>query len=136
MLESLSGPRLLGSRDSPRLTVHLSDSMSQFQAARNARNPAALNWSSNNCSNSPDNPFGFEFEQSCQRHDFGYRNTKNQGRFEAVKDRIDDQFKEDMYAVCDRRGQPARAACKGVANVYYEAVQAFGKRDGIEMTDF
>ena len=35
------------------------DSIDQFEAARNARDPSSLDWSSDNCSDSPDNPFGF-----------------------------------------------------------------------------
>lgn len=37
-------------------------SMSTFQSRRAARNPASLDWSSDNCSWSPDNPLGFPFE--------------------------------------------------------------------------
>ena len=58
-----------------------SSTISQFIAARNAKNPAGLDWSSDGCSSSPDNPLGFDFENSCYRHDFGYRNTKAQSRF-------------------------------------------------------
>jgi hypothetical protein len=36
---------------------------------------------------------GYPFEPGCQRHDFGYRNYKAQGRFtDANKLRIDDNF--------------------------------------------
>lgn len=45
-----------------------SSTMSQFLAARNARNPPSLDWSSDGCSSSPDNPFGFDFRNSCYRH--------------------------------------------------------------------
>ncbi len=37
-----------------------------------------FDWSTDYCSWSPDNPFGFPFELSCARHDFGYRNYKAQ----------------------------------------------------------
>ncbi|KAF2261739.1 hypothetical protein CC78DRAFT_447596, partial [Lojkania enalia] len=105
-----------------------STSMAAFEAARNAHNPPTLDWSSDGCSSSPDNPFGFNFVQSCHRHDFGYRNYKKQNRFTtANKARIDDNFKADMYAQCETEGGAFEvAACKGVANVYYEAVKEFG----------
>lgn len=61
-----------------------SSTISQFVAARNANNPPSLDWSSDGCSSSPDNPLGFNFENSCLRHDFGYRNFKAQSRFSDV----------------------------------------------------
>lgn len=36
-----------------------SSSIGSFISARNARSPATLDWSSDGCSDSPDNPFGF-----------------------------------------------------------------------------
>lgn len=61
-----------------------SSTISQFITARNARNPSTVDWSSDGCSSSPDNPLGFNFENSCYRHDFGYRNFKAQSRFTDV----------------------------------------------------
>ena len=49
-------------------TLLFANSISQFEAARNAQNPSNLDWSSDNCSYSPDNPFGFNFVPSCHRH--------------------------------------------------------------------
>ncbi len=101
--------------------------MPQFQAARNARNPPNLDWSSDNCSSSPDNPFGFNFVQSCQRHDFGYRNYKAQRRFtDAAKARIDSKFRADMYNQCER--ESLREACRATADVYYFAVVNFANK--------
>lgn len=48
-----------------------------------------FNWSTDYCSSSPDNPFGFPFAMSCARHDFGYRNYKAAGSFDANKARLD-----------------------------------------------
>ena len=45
-----------------------SSSLSTFISARNARNPSGLDWSSDGCSSSPDNPLGFNFVTSCYRH--------------------------------------------------------------------
>jgi len=51
-----------------------STTIAAFETARNAKNPASLDWTSDGCSSSPDNPFGFNFIEECHRHDFGYRN--------------------------------------------------------------
>jgi hypothetical protein len=67
-----------------------------FTVHRNARDPATLIWDSDGCSSSPDNPFGFPFTPACHRHDFGYRNYKNQNRFtDAGKASIDSNFKTE-----------------------------------------
>lgn len=109
-------------------TLLFSDSMAQFQAARNAHDPPELDFSSDGCSDSPDNPLGFDFLQSCQRHDFGYRNYKAQGRFDdAGKARIDNNFKSDMYNQCATEGD-LEDVCDGVADLYYEAVVLFGSK--------
>src|SRR5689334_11939917 len=39
----------------------------------------ALDWSTDYCSDSPDEPLGFDFRIPCWRHDFGYRNYKAVG---------------------------------------------------------
>ncbi|KAI6783458.1 uncharacterized protein J7T54_005487 [Emericellopsis cladophorae] len=106
--------------------ILFSISLSAFITRRNARDPPSLDWSSDSCSTSPDNPFGFPFDPACQRHDFGYRNYKDQGRFsDANKLRIDDKFKSDMYGQC--AGESAQGACEALANVYYQAVRWFGR---------
>jgi len=100
-----------------------SKSLSQFIQLRNSRPYAdQLDWSSDGCSWSPDEPFGYEFLPACQRHDFGYRNYKKQGRFtEANRKRIDDNFRADMYGICGDNW-----TCKRTADVYYYAVRGFG----------
>ncbi|KAB2109130.1 hypothetical protein AG0111_0g3563 [Alternaria gaisen] len=102
-------------------------SIDEFITNRNAKNPPELDWSSNGCTASPDNPFGFDFVNSCYRHDFGYRNFKAQNRFEANKARIDDNFKTDMFNQC--ANESAKGPCEATATLYYEAVKAFGRRD-------
>ncbi|MER5390389.1 phospholipase [Saccharopolyspora sp. NPDC002686] len=85
-----------------------------------------LDWSSDGCSMSPDEPLGFKFRTSCDRHDFGYRNYKKQDRFtEANRRKIDDNFRADMYSACG-----TNVACKGTANIYYFAVREFGGVSG------
>lgn len=71
-------------------------SLSQFITYRNAKNPATLDWTSDGCSDSPDNPLGFNFEPACYRHDFGYTNYREQSRFtKAAKASIDTNFKAE-----------------------------------------
>jgi len=68
----------------------------QFTAKRNARDPAKLDWTTDDCTLSPDNPLGFPFAPACHRHDFGYQNYGSQSRFTAAaRLRIDDKFKAE-----------------------------------------
>ncbi|WP_406277745.1 phospholipase [Embleya sp. NBC_00896] len=86
----------------------------------------AFDWSTDYCSSSPDNPFGFPFQVSCARHDFGYRNYKAAGTFSANKSRIDSAFYEDLKRVCARYGAVTRATCNSTAWTYYQAVKVLG----------
>jgi hypothetical protein len=71
-------------------------SLPTFTARRNARDPSTLDWTSDNCTSSPDNPFGFPFVPACQRHDFGYQNYRIQTRFtESAKLAIDNNFRSE-----------------------------------------
>lgn len=71
-------------------------SLEQFSRMRKARDPPSLDWSSDECSHAPDNPMGFRFGPACQRHDFGYRNYKKQGRFTGdAKISIDKNFRQE-----------------------------------------
>ena len=100
-------------------------SMATFQQRRAAKDPSCCDWSSNGCSWSPDNPLGFDFEPACDRHDFGYRNFKNQNRFsEDNRLRIDNQFKSDLYNQC--ANENLEGTCRGLADVYYNAVRRCG----------
>ncbi|PVH96215.1 hypothetical protein DM02DRAFT_599567 [Periconia macrospinosa] len=134
---ALAAPAILAPRETNiEATDRLlfSTTMSGFQSARNAQNPPSLDWSSDGCSSSPDNPLGFDFIQSCQRHDFGYRNYKAQSRFsEANKQRIDLNFKADMYIQC--QSEWSKRACEGFADVYYAAVHAFGSKRSVEVQE-
>lgn len=67
-----------------------------FITHRDVKNPPTLDWSSDGCTSSPDNPFGFPFTPACYRHDFGYQNYRLQTRFtESGKLNIDDNFKSE-----------------------------------------
>ena len=104
-------------------------STAAWNAARANRGPWAsygFDWSTDYCSSSPDNPFGFPFSMSCARHDFGYRNYKAAGTFSANKSRLDSAFYEDLKRVCNNYGGATRTACNSTAWTYYQAVRAFG----------
>ncbi|MFF9178738.1 phospholipase [Streptomyces sp. NPDC014793] len=86
----------------------------------------AFDWSTDYCSSSPDNPFGFPFSMSCARHDFGYHNYKAAGTFSANKNRLDSALYEDLKRVCLNYTGGTRTACDSTAWTYYQAVKAFG----------
>lgn len=68
----------------------------EFTSRRESRDPPTLIWDSNGCSHAPDNPLRFPFLPGCQRHDFGYRNYKQQGRFDSrTKDIIDRNLRQE-----------------------------------------
>lgn len=85
-----------------------------------------FDWSTDYCSSSPDNPLGFSFKQSCQRHDFGYRNYKAMNGFPANKDRIDNAFYADLKRICATYATVLRPACLSLAWTYYQAVHTLG----------
>ncbi|MDQ0937548.1 phospholipase [Streptomyces turgidiscabies] len=97
-------------------------------AQRNQANWSAyeFDWSTDHCTASPDNPFGFPFQTACARHDFGYRNYRAAGQFGANKDRIDSAFHEDMKRVCVNYTGEKNTACHSTAWTYYQAVKIFG----------
>ncbi|OBS25228.1 hypothetical protein FPOA_05761 [Fusarium poae] len=100
----------------------------QFTARRNARDPPTVDWTSDGCTSSPDNPFGFPFIPACNRHDFGYHNYRAQSRFTvSAKARIDSNFKTDLYFQC--QSSSVSGVCRALADVYYAAVRAFGGDD-------
>jgi hypothetical protein len=86
----------------------------------------AFDWSTDLCSASPDQPLGFDFRLSCHRHDFGYRNYRALGGFDANKPRIDDAFYFDLRAKCATYNVFVRPACYSLAWTYYQAVKNFG----------
>ncbi|CAG8552217.1 5783_t:CDS:1 [Racocetra persica] len=112
------------------------DSIQQFLDAKAKGNPK-LDFNDDGCSNSPDHPFGFNFLPSCQRHDFGYRNYKNQGRFtEDNRAKIDNNFKKDMFDICKEfKGLKSflGVKCRRIAEIYFNAVRAFGNLDDIPL---
>ncbi|MFJ4715352.1 phospholipase [Streptomyces sp. NPDC088785] len=85
-----------------------------------------FDWSTDYCSTSPDNPFGFPFKTACARHDFGYRNYKAAGTFSANKARLDTMLYEDLKRVCANYSGASAASCKSLAWTYYQAVDKLG----------
>ncbi|MCP9209909.1 phospholipase [Streptomyces cucumeris] len=105
------------------------DSYNTWLSARNDQGPwadYAFDWSTDYCSSSPDNPFGFPFQTACERHDFGYRNHKAMGIFDANKARIDSAFYEDLKRVCANYDGASKTACDSTAWTYYQAVKVLG----------
>ncbi|MBT2447623.1 phospholipase [Streptomyces sp. ISL-43] len=84
-----------------------------------------FDWSTDYCTTSPDNPFGFPFRMACARHDFGYRNYKAAGEFAAAKSRLDGMFHADLKRVCAHYSGARKVSCDGTAWTYYQAVKAF-----------
>ncbi|MFG2986800.1 phospholipase [Streptomyces sp. NPDC048258] len=91
-----------------------------------------FDWSTDYCSSSPDNPFGFPFQTACARHDFGYRNYKAAGSFSANKSRLDDAFYADLKRVCSGYSGVSRTSCDSTAWTYYQAVKVFGNTAAVD----
>jgi hypothetical protein len=85
-----------------------------------------FDWSTDYCSDSPDQPLGFDFRLPCWHHDFGYRNYKSVGQFPANKSRIDSYFYYDLKTKCATYNVFVRPACYSLAWTYYQAVVNFG----------
>ncbi|KOU72306.1 hypothetical protein ADK57_10195 [Streptomyces sp. MMG1533] len=102
------------------------NSWAAARANRSAWNAYVFDWTTDYCSSSPDNPFGFPFRMSCARHDFGYRNYKAAGAFSVNKSRLDSAFHEDLKRVCAKYTGGTKTACNSTAWTYYQAVKAFG----------
>ena len=94
-------------------------SLPDFIERRDEQDPDTLDWSSDACSDSPDNPLGFPFEPGCYRHDFGYRNFKAQNRFKQNKSKIDSRLLSE-YVAPVLLNYPLR--CSRIApSTYYKA---------------
>ncbi|MBB1254201.1 hypothetical protein H3146_12595 [Streptomyces sp. OF3] len=117
-------PRVLASFTQTSATSY--NSWASANSNRSAWSAYRFDWTTDYCTTSPDNPFGFPFKSACQRHDFGYRNYKEIGGFSANKARLDSAFHEDLKRVCNRYSGATRTSCHGLAWTYYQAVRAFG----------
>jgi len=113
-------------------------STAAWNAARLDRDPwkeYSFDWSTDDCSVSPERPLGFDFTNACRHHDFGYRNYQDAGAFPANKARVDDTFYADMKRVCVRQRVFVRGACYTVAWTYYQAVHLFGSVASVRQAD-
>jgi len=101
--------------------------MADFVAARAAHDPPTFDWESDGCSMADDYPFEVNFHDSCVRHDFGYRNYKQQKRCsDEDRKRVDDNFRADLLRVCARAGWWKRLRCNTAALSYWALVRAGG----------
>ncbi|MET7762442.1 phospholipase [Streptomyces sp. NPDC005336] len=130
---ALAAPAQAAPADKPQVlanwTQTSADSYDAWLSARNNQGAwaaYAFDWSTDYCSTSPDNPFGFPFQTSCARHDFGYRNYKAMGAFDANKSRLDSAFYEDLKRVCAGYSGATKTSCNSTAWTYYQAVKVFG----------
>ncbi|QPH06417.1 hypothetical protein C2857_004878 [Epichloe festucae Fl1] len=103
--------------------------LAQFIVQRDAREPSDLDWTSDGCTGSPDHPFGYHFRQSCQRHDFAYRNYKLQGRWNhTLREKVDHRFHKDLYLVCEGvKKSKSELICQALADFYYLGARIFGR---------
>jgi hypothetical protein len=119
-------------------TQPTSDSYNAWNWARNNRGAYAdyaLDWSTDYCTDSPDEPLGFDFRIPCWHHDFGYGNYKAVGRFPANKDHIDNAFYFDLKAKCATYSVFVRPVCYSLAWTYYQAVHFFGSVAAVSQAD-
>lgn len=93
---------------------------------------ARLDWSTDGCSAPIVQSTGrsFDFYSACRRHDFGYRNMsrfKNSRVWsEAIRLRIDEQFRKDTHASCTSKLRLTKMQCLAWAETYFRAVRSFG----------
>jgi len=91
-----------------------------------------LDWGSDGCSAPIMQSTGrsFDFYNACRRHDFGYRNMSQfkNGRVwsEALRLRIDEQFRKDARASCTSKLRLTKVQCLAWAETYFRAVRSFG----------
>ena len=115
--------------------------MTSYNAWYAARNdPAAwssygFDWTTDYCSDSPDDPLGYDFRLSCAHHDFGYRNYKAVGQFPANKDRVDSMFYADLKRKCATYSSVLQPPYYSLAWTYYEAVHLFGSFASVTPAD-
>lgn len=99
--------------------------LSQFMKVKNTAKSGIdtqFNWSDDGCSGPP-NPFSDNFNRSCLRHDFGFRNYGNGLQLkpsEEMRLRINNQFREDMNNQCANQGNPT--GCGTAVSTYYHFV--------------
>jgi hypothetical protein len=94
-----------------------------------------FDWTTDYCSDSPDNPLGYDFTLPCAHHDFGYRNYKAVDLFPGTKDRRDTRFYDDLRRKCATYTSILQPPCYSLAWTYYEAVHLFGSLTAVKTKD-
>ncbi|KAH0592704.1 hypothetical protein MHUMG1_09528 [Metarhizium humberi] len=89
----------------------------EFTIRRDNELPNKVDWTSDGCTSSPNNPFNFPFLPACHRHDFGQ---------DIVADALF-SGNNSLYYQCEDAF--AQGVCRALANVYYAAVRVFGGHD-------
>ena len=114
-------------------TLLFRTSLSSFVASADSpTRDARLDWSTDGCSAPIVQSTGrsFDFYNACRRHDFGYRNMSRfkNGRVwsEALRLRIDAQFRKDARAGCTSKLRLTKVQCLAWAETYFRAVRSFG----------
>lgn len=115
--------------------------MPQFLDAKRKRDPSTLEWGDDGCSvpvlngsgldSLGDFPDGFNFLDSCKRHDFGYYNYRKQNRCnEDTRGQIDENFKKDLNNECKSyswwRHPLKRIHCQALVETYFLGVRSGG----------
>lgn len=108
------------------MATYRTESMAAFQNHK-AQRPAPFDWNDNGCSSPINVSSLYNFNQACQRHDFGYRNyghglTVNPT--DSQRATVDSQFLSDMNAWCN--ANKPTAGCYSMAGIYYGAVRQKG----------
>jgi hypothetical protein len=89
----------------------------------------ALDWTTDGCSAPIVGSEGrsFNFRAACDRHDFGYRNFKALGLFDAsTRTQIDEQLHRDMNRACDSQRRTLKVRCVAWSEIFYTMVRAAG----------
>jgi len=114
-------------------TLLFRSSLSAFVASADSpTHDARLDWSTDGCSAPVVQSTGrsFNFYNACRRHDFGYRNMSRfkNGRVwsEALRLRIDGQFRKDARASCTSKPRLTKMQCLAWAEMYFRTVRRFG----------
>ena len=126
-------PLPLPSAQSVAETLLFRTSLPAFVNIANEQNhDVRLDWSSDGCSAPIVQSTGrsFDFYDACRRHDFGYRNMSRfkNGRVwsNALRLRIDAQFRRDARASCVFKIRLTKMQCLAWAETYFRAVRSFG----------
>ncbi len=118
--------------------------MSEFLTARENKDPPNLDWSDSDTGEDKDgyscNQLSgkiaklslYDFQPSCQRHKFGLRNYRPDGRWTFMERRtVDDNLRKDLEVECEKlKGSDFsvwKLRCRRAAGAYYAATRRGAK---------